>query len=103
MVVWCRWWGRLGLSFRWLRWVGGGGGWVGGWGVGLGVVALVRVVVVRRPAGEFVVLVGVHHVVADDWSLGVLVRELVTVYGAFVQGRPSPLPVLPVQYGDFAV
>ena len=43
-----------------------------------------------------------HHIVADGWSIGVLVRELGALYGAFAAGRPSPLPPLPVQYADFA-
>ncbi|HVR95699.1 MAG TPA: non-ribosomal peptide synthase/polyketide synthase [Thermoanaerobaculia bacterium] len=52
--------------------------------------------------GEHVVLFTVHHIVADGWSLGVLMREMSALYGAFSQGLPSPLPELPVQYADFA-
>ena len=48
-------------------------------------------------------LLTMHHIVSDGWSLGVLVRELAALYAAFVEGRPSPLPELPVQYADFAV
>ncbi|HSK76239.1 MAG TPA: amino acid adenylation domain-containing protein [Thermoanaerobaculia bacterium] len=44
-----------------------------------------------------------HHVVCDGWSVGVFVREIAALYDAFSQGRPSPLPELPVQYADFAV
>jgi hypothetical protein len=44
-----------------------------------------------------------HHVVSDEWSAGVLRRELWVLYDAFRAGRPSPLPPLAVQYGDFAV
>ena len=43
-----------------------------------------------------------HHVVADAWSLGILVRELGALYRAFLRGEPSPLPALAVQYADFA-
>ncbi len=43
-----------------------------------------------------------HHIVSDGWSMGVLMREAVELYGAFAAGRPSPLPPLPVQYADFA-
>ncbi|MCB1054465.1 MAG: AMP-binding protein, partial [Acidobacteria bacterium] len=43
-----------------------------------------------------------HHTVFDGWSLGVFLAELETLYGAFAEGRPSPLPPLPVQYADFA-
>jgi amino acid adenylation domain-containing protein len=49
-----------------------------------------------------VLLLTVHHIVCDAWSLTVLIRELVVLYTAFVAGRPSPLPELNVQYGDFA-
>src|SRR5207253_238654 len=37
------------------------------------------------------------------WSMGILHHELATLYGAFAQGEPSPLPELPIQYADFAV
>ena len=45
----------------------------------------------------------VHHIVADGWSMGVLVQEIATLYEAFAQGQESPLPELPVQYADYAV
>jgi amino acid adenylation domain-containing protein len=43
-----------------------------------------------------------HHAVFDAWSLDVLLRELAALYGVCAAGRPSPLPALPIQYGDFA-
>ena len=43
-----------------------------------------------------------HHIVTDGWSAGVLTRELATLYSAYRQGQPSPLPPLAVQYADFA-
>ncbi len=51
---------------------------------------------------DHAVLLTMHHVASDAWSMGVLVGELVRLYAAFRAGRPSPLPELPVQYGDFA-
>ena len=51
---------------------------------------------------QHVLLFTLHHVVADGWSVGVFLRELGLLYGAFHAGRPSPLPPLPLQYGDFA-
>ncbi|MFJ4145880.1 amino acid adenylation domain-containing protein, partial [Pseudomonas sp. NPDC089734] len=50
-----------------------------------------------------VLLLTVHHIVADGWSLGVLTRELTALYKAFSQGLEDPLPPLPLQYADYAV
>jgi amino acid adenylation domain-containing protein len=47
-------------------------------------------------------LLNLHHIICDDWSIGVLIRELSTIYTAFAQNQPSPLPELPLQYADFA-
>jgi amino acid adenylation domain-containing protein len=44
-----------------------------------------------------------HHIASDEWSMNVLVRELLKLYQAFSKGRPSPLPPLSVQYADYAV
>ncbi|HEY9856591.1 MAG TPA: amino acid adenylation domain-containing protein [Stenomitos sp.] len=52
--------------------------------------------------GEHWFLFNMHHIVSDGWSMGVLVDELVSLYSAFSQGRPSTLPELPIQYADFA-
>ena len=65
--------------------------------------ALVRAKLLCLSAEEHVLLLTMHHAVSDGWSLGVLVRELAVLYEAFSKGKPSPLPVLPIQYGDFAV
>ncbi|MEW5929248.1 MAG: amino acid adenylation domain-containing protein [Gemmatimonadota bacterium] len=63
---------------------------------------LLRALLVRLGGAEWVLAFTMHHVVSDGWSMGVLVREIAALYGAFSQGRPSPLPELPLQYGDFA-
>ncbi|NVJ03794.1 amino acid adenylation domain-containing protein [Myxococcus sp. AM001] len=47
-------------------------------------------------------LLTVHHIVSDGWSVGVLMRELRTLYGDFAAGRPSSLLELPIRYADFA-
>ena len=48
-------------------------------------------------------VVCLHHIVCDGWSLGILLRELAALYGAALAGRPAPLAPLAVQYADFAV
>ncbi|RKH23519.1 non-ribosomal peptide synthase/polyketide synthase, partial [Corallococcus sp. CA031C] len=64
---------------------------------------LVRAQLLRLSAQQHVLLLNLHHVISDGWSSGVLVREVAALYEAFRQGRPSPLPELPMQYADFAV
>jgi amino acid adenylation domain-containing protein len=64
---------------------------------------LLRLAVVRMAEDDHVVLVNMHHIASDGWSLGVLVRELLALYGAFAAARPSPLPPLAIQYADYAV
>ncbi|MEA2695447.1 MAG: hypothetical protein QOJ16_4834, partial [Acidobacteriota bacterium] len=61
-----------------------------------------RARLVRLEAEEHLALFTLHHIVSDGWSMGVLVRELTALYGAFSRGEASPLPELQVQYADFA-
>lgn len=63
---------------------------------------LARVVLLRVSQERHVLLVVVHRIVADDASLEVFTDEVVALYGAFVQARPSPLPELPLQYSEHA-
>ncbi|HXO42091.1 MAG TPA: amino acid adenylation domain-containing protein, partial [Thermoanaerobaculia bacterium] len=63
---------------------------------------LLRLRLLRLGAAEHVALLTVHHIVADAWSVGILVRELMTLYPAVVRREPSPLAELPIQYADFA-
>ncbi|HSK78975.1 MAG TPA: amino acid adenylation domain-containing protein, partial [Thermoanaerobaculia bacterium] len=63
---------------------------------------LLRAVLLRPAAGRHVLLLNLHHIVSDGWSMGVLVRELGALYPAFLAGQPSPLPELALQYADFA-
>jgi len=62
-----------------------------------------RATLIRLGGESHVALFTMHHIIADGWSVGVLIRELGILYEAFSQGRPSPLPSLPIQYADFAV
>ncbi len=63
---------------------------------------LLRARLLRLAVDEHVALFVMHHIISDGWSMGVLVREIATLYDAFMRDRPSPLPELPVQYSDFA-
>ncbi|MFL5537595.1 MAG: amino acid adenylation domain-containing protein, partial [Longimicrobiaceae bacterium] len=63
---------------------------------------LIRGFLARMAEDDHVLLVTMHHLVSDAWSMGVFTRELGTLYGAFRAGRPDPLPPLAVQYADYA-
>lgn len=63
---------------------------------------LIRAILLRLDQREHIVLVTTHHIVTDGWSMGVFHRELMALYEAFADGKPSPLPDLPIQYPDFA-
>ncbi|HSU83995.1 MAG TPA: condensation domain-containing protein, partial [Thermoanaerobaculia bacterium] len=69
----------------------------------LGSGPLFRAALLKLTEEHHVLLLSMHHVVSDGWSIEILVRELAALYDAFVAGRPSPLAELPVQYADFAV
>ena len=76
----------------------------------LGAGPLFKVTVLQLGETEHILLLNLHHIVADGWSMGVLIRELGTLYTAFVKNereaklsrRESPLAALPLQYADFA-
>jgi amino acid adenylation domain-containing protein len=72
------------------------------WRFDLGAGPLMRVVLVRLAPEEHVLLLNLHHIVTDGWSMQVLVRELTALYEAFAGGRPSPLAEPPIQYADFS-
>ncbi len=52
---------------------------------------------------EGVLLLTMHHIISDGWSMGLLLQEITALYQAFSSQQPSPLPELPIQYADFAV
>ncbi|HST58364.1 MAG TPA: condensation domain-containing protein, partial [Longimicrobium sp.] len=64
---------------------------------------LFRAALLRLREEEHVLLITMHHIVSDGWSMGVLFRELSVLYEAYREGGESPLPELPVQYADYAV
>ncbi len=61
-----------------------------------------RLSLLRLAAGEHQLLLNLHHIVCDGWSVALLTRELAALYAAFVAGAPSPLAPLPLDYADFA-
>jgi amino acid adenylation domain-containing protein len=63
---------------------------------------LVRARLIVLAAEDHVLVVTIHHIVCDGWSIGVFLRELATLYGAFGRGEDDPLTVLSVQYADYA-
>ena len=64
---------------------------------------LIRLTLVTLSATEHILLICMHHIVSDGWSMDVFVQELATLYDAYTQGKPSPLTPLPIQYADFAL
>ena len=64
---------------------------------------LLRLTLLQLDEDEHLLLLNMHHIISDGWSIGVMVREFSLLYPAFNAGRDSPLPTLPVQYADFAV
>jgi amino acid adenylation domain-containing protein len=64
---------------------------------------LIRGRLVRMAEEEHALLITMHHIVSDEWSMRVMVKELRALYGAFTRGEKDPLPPLVVQYADYAV
>ncbi|HEX8128534.1 MAG TPA: amino acid adenylation domain-containing protein, partial [Pyrinomonadaceae bacterium] len=64
---------------------------------------LLRFRLLRLDEDEHILLLVMHHIISDGWSIGILIREVGALYEAFLNGRPSPLAELPVQYADYAV
>jgi amino acid adenylation domain-containing protein len=64
---------------------------------------LLRAMLLRLSNDQHVLVMCMHHIVSDGWSVGVLVEEVSRLYQAFSAGRASPLPPLTLQYADYAV
>src|SRR5215211_1595978 len=64
---------------------------------------LVRTKLVRLDQEEHLLILTMHHIVSDGWSMGVFWRELGALYEAFSRGEPSPLAELSIQYADYAL
>ena len=63
---------------------------------------LVRTHLVRLTRSRSLLLLNLHHILADGWSMGIFTRDLTVLFEAFSKDVPSPLPPLPLQYGDYA-
>src|SRR5271165_5458603 len=64
---------------------------------------LLRARLLRIAHGEHTLLITIHHIVSDGWSIGVITDELGIIYEAFHNGKISPLPELPSQYADYTI
>ena len=63
---------------------------------------LIRGRLIRRSMEEQVLLITMHHIISDGWSMGIIVKELSELYGAYRSGKDDPLPLPEVQYADYA-
>ncbi|MCE3228486.1 MAG: amino acid adenylation domain protein, partial [Bacteroidetes bacterium] len=64
---------------------------------------LMRAMLVRITSDEYVFVHVMHHIISDEWSMGILVKELFTLYNNFIIGENTSFPPLKIQYKDFAV
>ncbi|MDZ8263788.1 amino acid adenylation domain-containing protein [Nostoc sp. ChiQUE01b] len=68
----------------------------------LAVGPLIQLTLLQLNTQEYVLLLKMHHIIYDGWSLNIFFGELSIAYAAFIQGLPNPLAQLPIQYADFA-
>ena len=64
---------------------------------------LVRMKLIQTAQSRYLLVINMHHIVSDAWSISILIRELFELYHAFRTGGPALLPPLPLQYTDYAV
>ncbi|MEC6746890.1 MULTISPECIES: condensation domain-containing protein, partial [Pseudomonas] len=64
---------------------------------------LLRVKLLQLAADDHVLIMTQHHIVSDAWSMQVMVDELISLYSAYSAGQDVVLPVLPIQYADYAL
>jgi tyrocidine synthetase-3 len=64
---------------------------------------LMRLTLLKLKEKEHLLMSTEHHFIHDGWTQGVLLKEFIAIYSAFYQGKPSPLPELPIQYADFTI
>jgi aspartate racemase len=64
---------------------------------------LIRAKLIVLAPGSDLLIVTLHHIIADGWSLDILTRELSILYEAFLNGKPASLPALPIRYSDYVL
>lgn len=64
---------------------------------------LLCLTLLRFDETEHILLITMHHIISDEWSIGLFIREMAALYQAFTAGKPSPLPELAIQYADFSI
>ena len=64
---------------------------------------LVRTFLYKVDLNDYIFQITMHHIISDAWSQIIFIKELTAIYEAFVQGKPAPLPELPIQYADYTV
>jgi amino acid adenylation domain-containing protein len=64
---------------------------------------LIKATLLQLSSEEHWLLIPMHHIITDGWSVGIFLQELETLYSAFSLGLPSPLPSVPLQYADFTI
>ncbi|MDZ8258880.1 non-ribosomal peptide synthetase [Nostoc sp. ChiQUE01b] len=69
----------------------------------LAIAPLLRATLLRQEAESHLLILTIHHIITDGWSMGIFFKELEILYQAFTQGEPNPLPELTIQYADFAL
>ncbi|MEJ6981954.1 amino acid adenylation domain-containing protein [Pedobacter sp. P351] len=64
---------------------------------------MLRAHLIKIDAGDYILVVTLHHIASDAWSLPIIVKEVVELYSSFIEKRSPDLPHLPIQYADFAI
>ncbi|SEV87472.1 non-ribosomal peptide synthase domain TIGR01720/amino acid adenylation domain-containing protein/natural product biosynthesis luciferase-like monooxygenase domain-containing protein [Chitinophaga sp. YR573] len=65
--------------------------------------ALLRACLIKQAPSAYLLVLVMHHIIADGWSMPILVKELMELYQAAKEGRPPALPELKIQYADYAI
>ncbi|HEY9809671.1 MAG TPA: amino acid adenylation domain-containing protein [Halomicronema sp.] len=69
----------------------------------LSILPLIKAKLLHLSETENILLLTMHHIIFDGWSIAILLKEIAAYYELFVNGEPSRLPPLPIQYADFAI